>query len=123
MDACEIPRWQLLKTELRNLSPKEFRSQYINISGSVLVDVRTAEEVIEIALAGALHVDYLAEGFLDEIEKWDRNTTYFIYCRTGRRSIRTGILMKNWGFQNIVNLDGGLVAWQEEIGEDYSLAP
>ena len=121
MDPCKIPRWQLLKLELRNLKPSEFRLQYAKNPSGVLVDVRTSDEVNELSLPGAIHADYLAEDFLDELEKWDRDCTYFIYCRTGRRSVRTGILMKNWGFQHIINLDGGLAAWQEVIGNDFSM--
>ena len=118
MEVCEIPRWQLLKERLINLSPKEFDRQYRANPGAILLDVRTAEEAEENMLPDAMHVDYLAEGFLDKLEEMNRDTIYFIYCRTGRRSVRTGILMQNWGFKRIANLDGGLVAWEKECGSD-----
>ncbi len=105
---CEIPRWQILKQNLVNLPPSDFIDAYEQEAGAVLIDVRTEEELDD-QLPGALHMDYLGEGFLDQLETLDRKKTYYIYCRTGRRSVRTGILMQNWGFEGrIVNMDGGI---------------
>ncbi len=112
MDFCELPRWQLLKEKLDNLSPDKFREEFLKHDDAVLVDVRTEEEVRMDSLEGAVHLDYLAESFLDRLEVWDRDRTYFLYCRTGRRSVRAGVLMRNWGFARVKNLDGGLVAWK-----------
>ncbi len=105
---CEIPRWQILKQNLVNLSPSEFINSFGKEKEAVLIDVRTEEELGD-RLPGAIHLDYLADGFLDQLEKLDRDKTYYIYCRTGRRSVRTGILMQNWGFTGrIINMDGGI---------------
>lgn len=112
--SCEIPRWQLLKQQLVNLSPKEFRTNLKADQDAVIVDVRTATEFREGSLAHALNIDYLSNSFLETVESLDRSKHYYLICRTGRRSVRTGILMKNWGFQHLVNLEGGLTAWQQE---------
>ena len=105
---CEIPRWQILKQNLVNLNPQEFISSFKGDPEAILIDVRTAEELSD-QLPGALHLDYLGDDFLDQLETLDRDKTYYIYCRTGRRSVRTGILMQNWGFEGrIVNMDGGI---------------
>lgn len=105
---CEIPRWQILKQNLVNLDPAEFISSFKKDADAVLIDVRTEDELGD-QLPGALHLDYLGDGFLDQLEALDRDKTYYIYCRTGRRSVRTGILMQNWGFEGpIVNMDGGI---------------
>ena len=111
MESCEIPRWQVLKSFITNLEPEAFKMQLHQTKQATLLDVRTEEEIKEQSLEGALHLDYLSEGFLDQLELMDRDGHYFVYCRTGRRSIRTGILMRNWGFKHIFNLEGGLVAW------------
>ncbi len=117
MEACEIPRWQLLKSQLENLDPVAFKDRLRSTQKALLLDVRTAEEVQEFSLSHAFHLDYFAEDFLDRLESLDRDTAYFIYCRTGRRSVRTGILMRNWGFSHLINLEGGLVAWQQIFGD------
>lgn len=116
-NACEIPRWQQLKKEIVNLSPEEFRETFLRENNGILIDVRTREEWNTGSLPNAIHIDYLAEGFLDILEKLDREKAYFIFCRTGRRSLRTSILMKNWGFAELRNLDGGLSAWEQSLGK------
>ncbi len=118
MDAhCEMPRWQLLKSSLVNLDPVAFKEMLEGREGVVLIDVRTSEEVQTYRLEGSLHLDYLGPGFLDALEDLDREATYLLYCRSGRRSVRTGVLMKNWGFNHVINLDGGLAAWKEVFTE------
>ena len=114
--SCEIPRWQQLKKQLRNLDPDAFKSAMAEEPDQVILDVRTEEEVAEGTLAGAINIDYLGDQLLDQLDQLDRDETYFIICRTGRRSVRTGILMRNWGFPKVVNLDGGLTAWVKEFG-------
>lgn len=113
---CEIPRWQLLKQQIVNLSPVDFISSVEIDQNAVLVDVRTGPEWQTGSLEKALHIDYLSEKFLDTIENLDRKKTYYLFCRTGRRSIRTGVLMKNWGFEKVINLDGGLTALEKTTG-------
>lgn len=114
-DNCEVPRWQLLKSELENIDP-EYCHRLRQQENVILMDVRTEAEFNSGSLGDAVNFDYLAHGFLDKLEELNRDRTYLIFCRTGRRSLRTGILMKNWGFEKIYNLDGGLVAWEEEFG-------
>lgn len=115
-NTCEIPRWQQLKREIVNLTPKQFRRAFLDKEMAVLVDVRTTQEWNSGSLSNALHIDYLADGFLEKIDKLDRDGSYFIFCRTGRRSLRTTVLMKNWGFTDVQNLDGGLTAWEDTFG-------
>lgn len=110
-DTCEIPRWQELKKEIINLKPAEFKKAVDDDEGAVLIDVRTALEVEGGTLANSVHIDYFSADFLDRLEQLDRSASYYLFCRTGRRSVRTAILMKNWGFTKLVNLDGGLTEW------------
>ena len=107
---CVIPRWQLLKEDLRNLDPVKFLDAFAKEKDAVLIDVRTKEEYAQGSLDGALHLNYFDYSFLDKLDLLDRSIKYYIFCRTGRRSVRAGILMKNWGFKHIINMDGGMVA-------------
>ncbi len=107
LPSCPIPRWQLLKQQLHNVDGKTFdklRQQPENI----LIDVRTAAEFTAFHLAGATNMDYLGPDFLDQLEKMNPETTYLVYCRSGRRSVRACTLMRNAGIENLIHLDGGL---------------
>lgn len=112
-NTCKISRWQILKAQLNNLTPEAFLQMVNQTPGAVVIDVRTQAEYEEGNLFDAINIDYLAYDFWDRIEKLDPHRPYFIYCRSGRRSIRTCTLMKNGGFDQVYNLDGGLNTWQE----------
>ena len=86
-----------------------------------MIDVRTPDEFEIGALPGSRNMNFLGEDYWDIFESLDRSLPTFVYCRTGRRSVRTVMFMKNGGFQEVYNLDGGLVAW-EEIFSDLTPA-
>jgi rhodanese-related sulfurtransferase len=52
---------------------------------------------------------------MEEVQKLDKDVTYFVYCRTGVRSANSCLLMKELGFNNTYNLIGGIVDWKGEI--------
>jgi len=111
--SCKTPRWQALKSQLINLEPKQFMEKMASNSPTVLIDVRTADEFNLSHIDGAINIDYLHENFWNEIEKLSNEVYIFVYCRTGRRSIRACTLMRNGGFDKdkIFNLDGGYEAF------------
>lgn len=105
--SCPIPRWQLLKQQLRNVDGQTF-DELRQQAGNTLIDVRTAEEYAAFHLEGAVNMDYLGPDFLELMEKLDAEQTYLVYCRSGRRSVRACTLMKNAGIKKLIHLDGGL---------------
>lgn len=112
----KVSRWSLLKSQLNNLDPDEFRMAIEHESNGVLIDCRKPQEVAQGKIPGAINIDYLAPDFWEQIEQLDAGQTYFVYCRSGRRSIRTCTLMENGGFTRVFNLDGGLNAWITYFG-------
>jgi rhodanese-related sulfurtransferase len=115
--SCKTRRWQILKAQLNNLPPKVFREKIRFADDPIILDVRTDIEFANGNIANAINVDYLADGFWDQIEQISTSKSIFVYCRSGRRSIRVCTLLKNGGFDKakIFNLDGGYQLWEEEI--------
>lgn len=111
--ACPVPRWQLLKQQLHNVDTATF-DQLRKDDQYTLLDVRTEEEHAAFHLEGAQSMNYLGDGFLDKMEAMDPTAHYLVYCRSGRRSVRACTLMKNAGFTNLIHLDGGLNAYDEQ---------
>lgn len=105
---CKISRWQLIKQELNNLGSENFLESFYGHSNAILIDVRTPEEFETNHLEGAININYLAEDFWDRMEQLDPQKTYFVYCRSERRSLRACRLMQNGGFNKVFNLSGGL---------------
>ena len=112
---CQISRWQLLKAQLNNLSPEEFKEAIAKKTDAVLVDVRTPIEFAQNHLPNAINIDFLGESFWDQMEQLEPAQTYLIYCKSGRRSTRVCTYLKNGGFSNIYNLEGGILAWEESF--------
>lgn len=115
---CQIPRWQIFKSRLNNLHPKQFLAMMEEDTDIQLIDVRTPAEFASFHLPNAQNIDYLGENFWEQMETLDSSKITLVYCRTGRRSVRTCTLMRNGGFDNakIFNLDGGIVVWEEVFG-------
>ncbi len=109
--SCPIPRWELFKQQLHNVSPAEFEQIRLQQASHIILDVRTANEYHDFHLEGAQLMDYLGPDFLDQLEQLDPSQTYMVYCRSGRRSVRACTLMKNAGFSRLIHLDGGMNAW------------
>lgn len=81
------------------LSPKEFISQAKADTTAVILDVRTPAEYAEGHLEGAKQLDYLdAEAFDAGVKSLDKANTYYVYCRSGRRSHGACEKMKAQGF-------------------------
>ena len=97
----------------KNLTAAEFNKFLSSkeAEGGLLLDVRTQAEYDGGHIPGSslIPVDELP-GRIAEIEQY-KNKPVMVYCRSGRRSmIAVGILKDN-GFTDIINLDGGINSW------------
>jgi rhodanese-related sulfurtransferase len=80
---------------------------------NMVIDVRTPEEVAEGHLAGAININFLGEGFSEEITKLNKNKTYLLYCKSGNRTRKAADQMQKAGFKHVYMLEGGITAWNE----------
>lgn len=87
-----------------------FVEQYRATPDAVLLDVRTPGEFNEGHIASATNINFGSASFAAEIGKLDASKTYFVYCRSGNRSAQAITVMRAAGIQNIVELQGGIVA-------------
>ncbi len=81
--------------------------------GLVVLDVRTPEEFADGHIAGSANVDFYAADFLDRLDTLDKDTPYFVYCRSGNRSASTVQAMRDLGFSEVYELGGGVITWAE----------
>jgi len=81
--------------------------------GLVILDVRTPEEFNSGYLQGATMIDFYASDFTDRLAELDRDVPYLVYCRSGNRSGQTINIMKDLGFTNVTDIDGGITAWAQ----------
>jgi rhodanese-related sulfurtransferase len=80
-------------------------------NGALLVDVREQNEFDELRIPGSVLVP-LSE-FQARYEELPKDKEIVMQCRSGARSGRsTEFLLAN-GYTNVVNMTGGILAWNE----------
>tara|TARA_B100001029_G_scaffold144934_1_gene125091 strand:- start:34 stop:408 length:375 start_codon:yes stop_codon:yes gene_type:complete len=84
-----------------------------NKNNSILLDVRTEEEFIESKINNSLNIDFYSDNFKISILSLDKSKTYYVYCRSGRRSLNTVEFMRENGFSKSYNVDGGIIKWTD----------
>lgn len=85
------------------------------VSESVqLVDVREPDEFAQGSLPNAIHIP-LGEipARMDELDASKRT---LVLCHAGGRSARAGEFLSQNGFSEVVNLAGGMSAWNDRPG-------
>lgn len=82
--------------------------------GFVLLDVRTPAEFAEERIDGSVNLDFQSRSFRDDLGKLDREATYLLYCRSGNRSGKALVVMKELGFRDVIHLSAGIVQWKEK---------
>ncbi|MBR1793252.1 MAG: rhodanese-like domain-containing protein [Bacteroidales bacterium] len=95
------------------VSVAEF-AELIKADDVIIVDVRTEKEFSEGHIEGAVNMplDTKFQGLLNKTT-WDKGKRLAVYCRSGRRSNAAGRKFVDKGFK-VVELGGGLDAWQKE---------
>lgn len=91
---------------------KSFKDLMVSEPGTLL-DVRTPEEWAEGTLKDAVKINYHDDNFEQQVEKLDKETPVYVYCKSGGRSSSAADVLKEKGFKKVYNLEGGITSWQE----------
>ncbi|WP_454896184.1 rhodanese-like domain-containing protein [Alloprevotella tannerae] len=101
------------QSEVEILEPQAFIERVKADTSAIILDVRQPEEFAEGHLAQAINLDWLNQTvFINGLAKLNKQKTYYIYCRSGRRSQAAAGKLKAEGFQ-VVDLKGGYLHWVE----------
>ena len=94
------------------IPPVEYQQQ-IKKEKVQLIDVRTPEEFAAGHIEGAKNIDFKADDFQKKFADFSKDEPLYLYCRSGNRSGKAAKELAKLGFQNIVDLEGGYLSWQE----------
>ena len=94
-----------------NLKPIEFQTSFEK-EGCIILDVRTPQEVSSGAIENASTIDFYDQDFERKISKIQKDKTVYVYCKSGGRSSQVAKLLVKSGQAKVVNLNGGIIAWQ-----------
>ncbi len=93
-----------------NVNAEKFKS-LIDEGNGLLLDVRTAGEVANGTIEGSTNIDFNSPNFKEEIAKLDKAEPVYVFCASGGRSGNAMRMMKDMGFAEVYNLNGGYMGW------------
>ena len=81
-----------------------------------ILDVREPSEYAEFNIgAKLLPLGKIQSMQIDDLDGW-QDEEVIIHCRSGKRSATACMFLETMGFTNTVNVEGGMLAWQEKFG-------
>ncbi len=79
-----------------------------------LIDVRTSKEYFGGHIKDAVNVDYYKnKEFTEYFDSLDRSQPVYLYCRSGQRSQKAASRLLAMGFEQIIDLKGGILQWNK----------
>jgi rhodanese-related sulfurtransferase/glutaredoxin len=101
-------------TQKGELAAKSFLDS-IQDKKNQLLDVRTPEEYNQGHIAGAFQADWNNfEQFKERTASLDKHKPLYVYCLAGSRSAAAQKWLIKEGFETVINLRGGMNAWNLE---------
>lgn len=99
-------------TKHENVAADEFE-RLSKEPNTVILDVRTPKEYAAGHIKGSVLIDFSAKDFEAKIKELDKSKTYLVHCAVGGRSAQACTKMDAFEFPKVVNLLGGIKAWEK----------
>lgn len=99
---------------MKSKSVEELKQMMDNKEDFQLIDVRESYEV-EICTLGGVHIPM--GNIINEADKIKKDVPVIVHCRSGKRSANVIQALESKGFNNLYNLEGGILAYANEIDD------
>ena len=100
------------KTVHKNVNPDEFE-KLSKEPDTVILDVRSPQEYAKGHIKNSVLINFNDKNFDEKIKQLDKGKTYLVHCAVGGRSAKACDKLDTYGFQKVVNLEGGIKAWEK----------
>lgn len=97
----------------KSVDVAEFKTTLEKTTDAQLLDVRTPGEFAGGHISNAKNVDWNGSDFDTQVANLDKEKPVFVYCLSGGRSKKAASHLKDLGFKNIIELNGGYLAWSK----------
>lgn len=109
LTACDSTSFRSKKASFSSAEIKTMLNDDI-----LFIDVRNYDEVEELAFDVKNIINIPVDSIENHLQDIPKNKQVILVCRSGRRSESAYTLLKNKGYENIANLEGGIDAWETE---------
>lgn len=100
---------------MQTITVEELKARIDKGESLNLVDVREPGEHAEFNIGGTLlplgQIMTMQTDAIDNLQ----HEEVIVYCRSGNRSGQAALILETAGFSNVLNLTGGMLAWQDRI--------
>lgn len=118
-----LPNFDRVESMDGRILPKELHEKLLNGDEVVLLDTRNTYETRLGTFHNAIELDIdTFRAFpqaVSELEESLKDKEIVMFCTGGVRCEKASVIMKDAGFANIKQLEGGILGYFEHVGGDY----
>ncbi|OBF72585.1 adenylyltransferase/sulfurtransferase MoeZ [Mycobacterium sp. 852002-51613_SCH5001154] len=103
------------------ITPRELRELLDSGKKLALIDVRERAEWDIVHIDGAQLIPQSSINSGEGLAKLPQDRTPVLYCKTGVRSAEALVAVRKAGFPDAVHLQGGIVAWAQQMQPDMAM--
>jgi len=101
------------KSQTQLLLPEQYKQKMDATNNKMVIDLRSHGELHQTGpIIGARNFDYNAGKLELLIDNLNQDTSYFLYCASGKRSSKASKELLNAGVTKVYDLKGGINAWK-----------
>lgn len=101
---------------MKDLTQEQWVAQIKEDENAVIIDVRRPEEWANGIQENAILMDIMDfDSFQEKVNLLESSKSYYVYCRSGVRSVKACEVLEAFGHHNTYNLLGGILPWQGKI--------
>ncbi|MEX2462398.1 MAG: rhodanese-like domain-containing protein [Paenibacillaceae bacterium] len=97
----------------KNISPQEVEAKISKGKEVQLIDVREPEEFATGRIVGSKLIPL--SQFVERTNEINAEKEVICICRSGNRSAKACVHLSSIGFNNVKNMDGGMLEWKGDI--------
>lgn len=98
---------------MTNLTQDQWVTKIIEDKNAVIIDARRPEEWAGGIQENAIMMNIIdLDTFIEKAHNLDKFKNYYVYCRSGVRSVKACNVLENSGFKTTYNLLGGMLEWK-----------
>lgn len=101
---------------MQNITPQELKQRLENASPPELIDVREAWEYDICRIEGSKNIP-MSE-IVTSHNEMNKQSETVVLCHHGGRSLQVAGFMESIGFENVMNLEGGIDLWAKTVDPD-----